>query len=148
MIAQIQGEPVKTYTPSFISKFLFGLFLFDVTLTSVAFFAPQFWYTIFHGAEYIDPQALLQRCGANWAAFALLQFLAYKNWQQHTYWLAIIAGVRLSDIFTDLTCAIFADSMTLFGLTSFYPMSLVNLAMGVYFLNAFKHHSGFVKVSS
>lgn len=121
-----------------ISNLLLALTIFDIILVIWAFFFPQFWFSFYHGTEYVDPQALLKRCGANWAAFALLEFLAFRNWKKNSFWLAIIAGVRLSDIFTDITCAFMATNLTVFGWVGFLVMSPTNLLMGLWFLKAYK----------
>jgi hypothetical protein len=63
----------------------------------------------------VDPQALMQRMGGNWAAFAGLQAIAALRWKSSPRWLLIVAGVRLSDVFTDLTCVLLCDSRTWFA---------------------------------
>lgn len=122
--------------PDRVGAWLLGLFIFDSTLVAWAFLAPDLWFRVFHGAQYIDPQALLKRCGANWAAFAVIQFLAWRRWQREPSWLAVVAGVRWSDVFTDLTCALMAQSVTPLGWMTLPPMALANLALGAYFFKA------------
>lgn len=114
------------------------LIILDLTITFIAFFLPQAWFKIFHGSLYIDPQGFLRRCAANWLAFALIQLLALLKWRKKPYWLAVVAGVRLSDIFTDWAYLFFSSSITLFGRAGLFIISPLNLLLGLYFLNAYK----------
>ena len=129
---------MKLYASSFISKFLFGLVLFDLALATWAFVFPDLWFQLWHEADYVDPQALLKRCGANWAGFALMQFLAWRNWKKWNGWLLIVEGVRFSDLFTDIVCANMASSITLIGMVAFHLAGLINLVMGIYLIKAFR----------
>jgi len=129
---------MQFFSEKFLGRILLGLFLFDVFLVLWVFLLPDSWFMLFHGAEYIDPQALLKRCGANWAAFAILQFCAFLKWKKAPEWLAIVAGVRLSDIFTDLTCMLLANNITWVGILGFGLMFPINLFLGIYFLRAFR----------
>jgi hypothetical protein len=94
---------------------LFGLVVLDVLLSGVTLLFPALWFRLFHGAAYIDPQALLKRTGAVWVAFTLLQLLALVRWKKEPYWLVLIAGVRLTEIFSDWTYLFFCSSVTLAG---------------------------------
>ncbi|HEY0082184.1 MAG TPA: hypothetical protein VGB61_05285, partial [Pyrinomonadaceae bacterium] len=90
-----------------------GLLLFlivlDVVLSTLALCYPETWFKIFHGVAYIDPQGLLRRTGALWAAFVLLQTVAFFRWEREPYWLALVAGVRLTELFSDWTYLYFAS---------------------------------------
>jgi hypothetical protein len=57
---------------SHTSALLFSLVLLDLCLSTGGFFFPEFWFRLFHGVHYIDPEGLLRRSAASWAAFALL----------------------------------------------------------------------------
>ena len=120
-----------------IDVLLISLIVLDVTLSTAAFCCPRFWFTIFHGAEYVDPQGLLPRMAANWAAFALLQIIAYRKWKAQPHWLAVIAGVRLSDMFTDWTYLYFCQDITPFGRIGLFAMSPANVLIGWYLLRAY-----------
>jgi hypothetical protein len=109
---------------------LSGLFIFDVILTSWVFFAPDLWFRVFHGVPYNDPEGFLRRCGANWAAFALFQGIARLRWKQNVAWIAVVAGVRLSDIFTDWTYLYFAADMTPLGTLGLLGASPMNMIAG------------------
>ena len=121
-----------------INALLIALIILDATITIVAFFFPEFWFELFHGALYVDPQGFLRRCAANWAAFALLQSIALFKWKKKPYWLAIVAGVRFSDMFTDWTYLWFCTGITNFGRISLFVISPLNVLLGIYFLNAYK----------
>ena len=121
-----------------ISGLLIALFSLVIIIALVAFFFPLLWFKIFHDAPYIDPQGLLPRCGANWLAFALVQTLALLRWEKKPYWLAIVAGVRLSDVFTDWAYLMSCSSITVFGGISLILMSPLNLLFGIYFLTTYK----------
>jgi hypothetical protein len=114
------------------------LVAFDVTLVVWAFLFPDLWFKAFHGIGYDDPQGFLRRCGANWAAFALCQAIAFVRWRADPMWLAVVAGVRLSDIFTDLTYSLVARDTTWFAKATLPPMSLVNLLLGLYLIRAYR----------
>jgi hypothetical protein len=124
------------------------LVLLDGTLVPWALAFPQLWFTAFHGTAYDDPQGFLRRCGANWAAFLLCQVIALVRWKRDAVWLAIIAGVRLSDIFTDVTYVLVAHDTTWFARLTLAPMSLGNLLFGLFLLRAYRWRMAQLDVSS
>jgi hypothetical protein len=113
-----------------VPAILIGLIALDVTIATVAFAFPQLWYTVFHGVGYVDPQGLLRRMGANWAAFALLQIVAWRRWREEPVWLAIVAGARWSDGLTDWTYLVFANDLTWFARVSLFAASPMNWIAG------------------
>lgn len=121
-----------------ISRVLLALVAFDVVLTAWAFFAPELWFRLFHGAPYDDPQGFLRRCGANWAAFALFQAVALVRWRKAHHWIAVVAGIRLSDIFTDWTYLAFASDITAFGAVALGLASPMNMVAGWWLLRAYR----------
>jgi hypothetical protein len=58
---------------------------------------------VMRNVSYIDPQGLIRRTEAIWTAFTLLQVIAYIKWEEQFYWLVLIAGVRLTELFSDWT---------------------------------------------
>jgi len=94
---------------------LLGLVILDVILSGLCLFFPQTWFRIFHNAPYIDPQALLRRTGAVWAAFTLFQLVALIRWQKQPYWLVLVAGIRLTEVFSDWVYLALCGSITWFG---------------------------------
>ncbi|MBI3288954.1 MAG: hypothetical protein HYZ74_05500 [Elusimicrobia bacterium] len=119
-----------------IQRTLAGLVALDVVLTLWALLAPQLWFRIFHGAPYADPEGFLRRCGANWAAFALFQAVALARWRKNPTWLAVVAGIRLSDIFTDWTYLAFCAHITPFGYAALAAVSPLNMFLGWWLLRA------------
>lgn len=95
-----------------IHLLLLGLVILDIGLSVVALLFPSLWFQIFHHAPYEDPQGLLRRTGAVWVAFTLLQFIALVRWTRHPHWLVLIAGVRLTELFSDWTYLLFCTSIT------------------------------------
>ena len=118
-----------------------ALIVLDATISVVAFLFPAAWFKVFHNASYIDPQGFLRRCAANWLAFAVIQGLAFLKWKKEPYWLAVVAGVRFSDMFTDWTYLWFSSSITIFGRISLFVISPLNLLLGLYFLKAYKKYT-------
>ncbi len=117
---------------------LIGLIGFDLVLSVWAWFFPGLWFTVFHGVPYDDPQGFLRRCAANWTAFLLFQIVAYFKWKKAPYWLVLVAGVRLSDIFTDWTYLLFCADITIHGGIMLFLASPMNMVFGAYLLYAYK----------
>jgi len=65
-----------------INLLLLFLIALDAVLSILALAFPQVWFRLIHDEPYIDPQGLLRRSGAVWAAFTLLQAMAYAKWRQ------------------------------------------------------------------
>jgi hypothetical protein len=123
-----------------ITAVLSFLVLFDLLLVVWAFGFPELWFLIWHGSAEASPHAelLLKRVGANWAGFMVFQAVALKYWKTSPVWLAVIAGVRFSDVFTDITYAVFAQEATWFTYVALPPMGLINFALGWYLLSAYR----------
>ena len=121
----------------FISCWLFGLLGSCFSRFSV-FAIPDYWFETFHGAPYIDPQALLKRTGAVWAAFTLLQLIAFIRWEKAAWWLVLIAGVRFTELFSDWVYIWMASSMTPFGKFGLFIAPPSNLIFGIFLIWAYK----------
>lgn len=122
-----------------IQTLLVGLVVVDAVLVVWAFGFPDLWFDSFHrtlegsaGAELF-----LKRCGANWAGFLLFQVLALMYWKAQPFWLAIVAGLRFSDLFTDAVYALFAEDLTWLASLSLPVMGLLNFALGWFFLRSY-----------
>jgi hypothetical protein len=111
-----------------------GLIALDLVLSIAAFFFPALWFEMFHGAAYVDPQGLLRRCGANWLAFFVIQVVALLRWERERCWLAVVAGMRLGDTLTDITCLMFAASATRAAWILFPLAGIGNLVVGAWLL--------------
>jgi hypothetical protein len=120
-----------------IDAVLLCLIALDASISVAAFASPSLWYSVFHGAAYVDPQGLLRRMAANWAAFALVQTAALSRWRAKPYWLTIVAGARLGDMFTDWTCLYFCRDITRFGRIGFFLASPLNVLIGWYLIRSY-----------
>lgn len=125
-----------------MNRVLLSLFFFDVGLTIWAGVFPDLWFQAFHGVPYHDPEGFLRRCAANWAAFALIQGIAWRRWRREPVWIAVVAGVRLSDIFTDLVYWLMAADRTIFMHATLPFMGAINLALGVWLLSRYRETIG------
>ena len=121
---------------SWITATLVYLVLFDLVLVTWVFTAPELWFTVWHGVPGDDSAGFLKRCGANWAAFLLFQSIALWRWKREPWWLVVVAGVRLSDIFTDLTVSMVAHDLTWTGAVLLPAGSLMNLVLGSWLICA------------
>ena len=119
-------------------KLLFAIGV-DVSLSLMTALAPQWWFQTFHGVQG-DALAVLflQRCGANWTAFALFQILAVARWRRSTVWLPIIAGVRFSDVFTDWTYLAVSPHTEIIGVPAFLLPAAMNWGMALLLLAAWQ----------
>lgn len=116
------------------SAFLLSLGIWDAALATVAIAFPGFWFRMFHGAPYVDPQALLARTGAVWVAFALCQLVAFFKWADVPIWLAVVGGMRLSETFADLTYLIRAQHVTNAGALGLVLSTGTNIFLGIFFI--------------
>jgi hypothetical protein len=113
------------------------LVIYDTVLSTTAIFFSETWFKIIHDAPYIDPQGLLRRTGAVWVAFTLLQLLAVLRWEREPWWLVLIAGVRLTEIFSDWTYLFVCQSITPFGVFGLGINPPGNLAIGCFLVWAY-----------
>jgi len=120
-----------------INSLLLFLIILDVVLSILALLFPDTWFKIFHNQPYNDPQGLLRRTGAVWVAFTLLQVIAYVKWEEQPYWLVLVAGVRLTELFSDWTYLYFSQNITWSGGISLFIAPPANLAMGWFLIQSF-----------
>ena len=123
---------------TFIYILMAFLVILDLVLSSTCLFFPDKWFHIFHNAPYIDPQSLLKRTGAVWVAFTLLQLIAFFRWEKAPWWLILIAGVRLTELFSDWTYMWLAQSMTTIGSIGLFIAPPGNLVFGICLIWAYK----------
>ena len=116
----------------------------DVVLTIWAGFFPDLWFQAFHGVPYEghDPEGFLRRCAANWAAFALVQGIACVRWRREPVWIAVVAGARPGDVFTDLVYWFFATHRTVFAHATLPFVWAVNLGLGGWLLRRYAALTG------
>ncbi len=122
-----------------INILLVFLVVLDVVLATLAFFFPEFWFRTIHNAPEVDPQGLLQRTGAVWAAFTLFQLIALLKWQRQPYWLIIVAGIRLTEVFSDWTYLYFAQDITQLGRLGLFIAPPGNLLFSWFLIRSFLH---------
>ena len=133
---------MKIKLSAWIGPVLAGFVALDLFYAVICFFFPQMWFGVFHGTAYSDPEGLLRRTGAIWATFSVLQLIALLKWRQKPYWIAIIAGVRLSEIFADWTYLAFAQNLTLFGRIALFLASPSNMIVSWYFFKSYLELAG------
>lgn len=119
-----------------VARWLAFLIAVDLVLCLVGLAWPELWFEVIHGTAAIDPQRLLQRTAAAWAAFLALQVIAYARFRRDPAWLAVIAGVRLADVPTDWTHLILAPDLTRTGTLCLLAASPINLCAGLVLLRA------------
>jgi hypothetical protein len=125
---------IRLQLKTIIFVLLLALAIWDLILSTTCLFYPDKWFRIFHDAAYIDPQGLLKRTGAGWVAFTLLQFIAAFRWRKEPWWLVLIAGVRLTEIFTDWVYEYSAASMTTQGKIALFLAPISNILLGLFFI--------------
>ena len=125
-----------------IYAILLNLIFLDLAVSIIGFFFPDVWNSFFHGTLYVDSQALLKRCAANWFAFFVLQTIALFQWEKAGWWLILVAGCRLGDCLTDITCLTSSSSITSYGIIAFSAAGLGNVIIGVYFIQRYRNLEG------
>ena len=130
---------IKTPVKALMLLFLGGALVEDTALCVLSWWRPDLWFHLFHHA---DPAgfdvALLRRAAGQWAAFALVQAIALLRWRTRPLWLVIVAGARISDLFTDLSYIVAAPSLTAFGWAALVPPAFLNLAFAVTMMVAWR----------
>lgn len=121
-----------------INLILVALVGYDVILSATCLIRPDLWYRYIHGAEYVDPQGLILRTGAVWAAFSLFQLVARFKWEVQPLWLAVIAGIRLTEVFSDWTYLWVAEDLTTFGWFGLFVNPPMNVLLGGWFIQCFR----------
>jgi hypothetical protein len=134
-------EPGKS-SEFLIRMVLAMLVLTDLVLSAWGFLLPDLWFSVFHDSARIDPQALLQRCAANWAAFLAIQLLALFRWKRESWWLPVVAGCRLGDVLTDITCLAMCEKISWLGAIAFPVAGIMNLVAGIWLIRAYRQLEG------
>jgi hypothetical protein len=125
---------------TFMYVFLAFLVILDLVLSVTAIFFPDTWFMTFHGVLYEgqDAQGLIKRTGALWVAFTVLQLIAFIRWEKEPWWLVLIAGVRLTELFSDWTYLYVAQSLTTMGKIGLFIAPPGNLVFGLFLIWAYK----------
>jgi hypothetical protein len=125
------GAPRRKITSLLL--LVFGLW--DIVLAAAALVTPGLWFRLFHGVGYNDPEALLARTGAVWLAFGVFQLYAWRKWEQQPYWLAVVGGMRLSEIFADWTYLFGAHDITSLGASALLTATPSNVFFAWFFID-------------
>ena len=108
--------------------YLGGALALDVTIAVLAWTGPELWFRLLHETAPTPLEvALLRRSAGQWAAFALAQALTLALWRRRPEWLAVAAGVRFSDLATDLSYILVAPFLTPLGWACLLPPAPLNL---------------------
>jgi hypothetical protein len=125
------GRAPAAVKPIVVHALLGYLIVLDLALATWALVLPGTWFAVMYGLPYDDPAGLLRRTGAVWVAFLLLQGIALVRWRRAPYWLALIAGVRLTELFSDLTTLAVARQVTWFAWATLPAATISNLVFGM-----------------
>jgi len=108
--------------------FLWAALFEDTSLFLLAWLSPGTWFRLLHAAAPAGfDVALLRRAAGQWLAFSLAQGIALWQWRKRPIWLVIVAGVRFSDLFTDISYILAVPSLTTLGWACLLPPPLLNL---------------------
>ena len=119
--------------------YLWAALFEDTSLVLMAWLLPDTWFRFFHGVAPAGLEiAFLRRSAGQWAAFALAQGIALWCWRKDPVWLVIVAGVRFSDLFTDLSYILAVPSLTALGWACLLPPPLLNLVGVMIMLRGYK----------
>lgn len=130
---------IERYLRIAILIYLWAALLEDTILFLMAWLAPDVWFRLFHAAAPVGVDvAFLRRSAGQWLAFALAQGIALACWRKYPIWLVIVAGVRFSDLFTDISYIVAVPSLTTFGWICLLPPPLLNLVGVVIMLRGYK----------
>jgi hypothetical protein len=126
-----------------ILAFLWAALVEDTLLVVMASLAPDLWFRVFHESVPASLDvAFLRRSAGQWAAFALAQAIALWRWRRDRVWLAVAAGVRFSDLFTDLAYVASVPHLTRMGWALLLPPPVLNLVGVVILLRGYRQTAG------
>jgi hypothetical protein len=110
----------------------------DIALFAMAWFLPNLWFSVFHASVSSGLEVtLLRRSAGQWIAFALAQSITITRLRKNPAWLAVAAGVRFSDLFTDISYVLAAPTLTTTGYVLLLPPPCLNLLGVVILLRIF-----------
>ena len=122
-----------------ILVYLWAALAEDTVLFLMAWLAPELWFRVFHDASPAGLEiAFLRRSAGQWAAFSVVQAITLWRWRKNPVWLAVEAGVRFSDLFTDVSYVLAAPSLTALGWILLLPPAALNLIGVVIMLRGYE----------
>lgn len=111
----------------------------DALLFLMAWFWPGLWFQVFHHSVPGTLEiAFLRRSAGQWLAFALGQALTLTLWRKAPVWLVMAAGLRVSDLFTDVSYVISAPHLTTTGYLCLLPPPVLNAVFIALLLRGYK----------
>ncbi len=124
---------------AFVLLFLWGATIEDTTIFVLSWLAPEVWFQWFHHLQPVGLDvALLRRAGGQWAAFAAVQAITLWRWRAQPAWLMVVAGLRASDLLTDLSYIAAVPSLTTLGWVALSPPAFLNTAFIVVMVKAWR----------
>jgi len=128
---------------AFLLLFLCGALVEDATIFALAWLEPDLWFRWFHRAQPAGLEtALLRRAAGQWAAFAAVQAITLLRWRVQPLWLVAVAGLRASDLLTDLSYIAAVPSLTTLGWVLLTPPAFLNAAFIVVMVLAYRQVAG------
>ena len=122
-----------------ILVFLWGALIEDVLIFLLSWVEPGWWFQLLHKSSATEAETVwLRRSAGQWAAFALVQGLALWRWRREPVWLVLVAGARVSDLFTDLSYLASASSLTTFGWVVLPLLPILNGLGVILLMRAFR----------
>jgi len=109
----------------------------DLALAALAILWPDTWFRLAHGVPRVDPEHLLTRTGVVWTTFAIFHLVALLVWKTRPYWLAVVAGMPLSEIFADISWMFAADHMTTAGRVLYVLAGIANVLLATFFIRSY-----------
>jgi choline dehydrogenase-like flavoprotein len=109
--------------------------LWDLTLAVVAGLFPDFWFRVMHGVPPVDPQALLRRTAGIWLAFSLFHFVAWRRHAERPFWLVVVGGMRLGELFADVLYRFSAHDVTTLGGLALLGAAFTNVFFSWFFIS-------------
>ena len=127
-----------------ILTYLWVTFFEDSGLFLLSWLTPHLWFHYFNGIAPLSlDNALLRRSGGQWLAFAVAQGITLWRWKKQPVWLAVEAGIRFSDLFTDMSYIMASrPDLTTMGWVFFLPPFFLNLLGVVIMLRGYKQLTG------
>ncbi len=135
-------------SPRSIDLLLLFLVLLDLFLFSVCLLNPPLWAQLMHGTDYTDTLGLVRRLGGVWLGFFVFQLIALIVWKNHTWWLVLVAGIRLTETFSDWIYWYSSNQHTWFSNFGLLIAPPANVLFAVILIRAFlnfNNKSGFPK---
>lgn len=119
--------------------YLWAALVEDTVIFVLAWLVPELWFRLFHAGVPAGLEvALLRRSAGQWAAFSLAQAITLWRWRKEPVWLAVSAGVRFSDPFTDVSYILAVPSLTTLGWILLVPPPFLNLVGVVIMLRGYR----------